>query len=245
MIEINTIRAFLANRDEMPTIEFKAQYLFTGQGNNKRRDECAKDIIALTNTAGRNISDYAYLIIGASDKFNAKGERDLTDVQQFQYKRKTFLDIVNSRCHPQIPNLIYDDVELDGIRLGVILVPPSPYVHALSRDLDTPKGPWRKNSVLIRRGDETGVASFDEISRMKKEKEKLLTTPEEQDEDSEMFVAICADLERKNACAFEAPPGSDLRRWAERMADRGRLVRSTRDLFVLAHHINPHWPGHF
>jgi hypothetical protein len=49
-------------------------------------------------------------------------------------------------------------------------------MHSLTRDLDTPKGVWRKGSVLIRQGGEVAVALFEEMVAMKREKERLNAT---------------------------------------------------------------------
>jgi hypothetical protein len=45
-------------------------------------------------------------------------------------------------------------------------------VHYLTKDLDTPKGFWRKHSVLTRIGDEVQVASPQEIAKMEREKRR-------------------------------------------------------------------------
>lgn len=178
VISVDKLRELLSQNDEMPKVEFKLKYVLTGQGNNKIKDEVAKDIIALANTAGRNAGDYAYLIIGAGDELKADGTRDQEDVRQYGYGKKTFLNIVNARCVPRLPDLSYEVIKLDGNYYGVIVIPPSPHMHELIRDLDTPKGIWRKGSTLIRHGDEVAVASFSEMVLMRREKERLHASPE-------------------------------------------------------------------
>lgn len=86
------------------------------------------------------------------------------------------MTIANVRCNPPIPDVRYDEIEFDGTLYGVLSIPPSPYMHSLTRDLDTPKGVWRKGSVLIRQGGEVAVALFEEMVAMKREKERLNAT---------------------------------------------------------------------
>ena len=171
MVDAVRLQAFLSERDETPKREFKLRYILSGQGRSKYLDELGKDLIALANTAGRNADDYAYLIIGAGDELKPDGMRDTDDVRPYGYDRQFFLDTANARCHPGIPDLSYTEIDVDGNYYGAVEIPPSPFMHELTRDLDTPKGTWRKGSVLIRRGDGVAVASFQDMLLMKQEKE--------------------------------------------------------------------------
>ena len=65
--------------------------------------------------------------------------------------------------HPPIP-LLYTEVEVDGSVYGVISIPPSRHVHHPTRNLDTPKGGWRKNEVRTRYRDEVQVSHYREIA---------------------------------------------------------------------------------
>lgn len=176
MLNETTLREILAQKDETPRIELKLRYVLSGQGKGKALDEVAKDIIALTNTAGRKTGDFAYLIIGAGDTLEPDGSRNREDVRQHGYAAVSFLSITNARCSPPIPDIRYEQIEVDGNYYGVVAIPPSPHMHTLTRDLDTPKGGWRRGSVLIRHGDEVAVASFDEMLVLKREKERLNAT---------------------------------------------------------------------
>jgi hypothetical protein len=176
MLDETRLRELLVLTEELPTVEFKLKYVLSGQGKNKALDELAKDIIALTNTGGRNPGDYAYLVIGAGDTLKSDGTRDHDDVRQCGYDSKMFLTIANARCSPPIPNLSYQQIEIDGRCYGILTIPPSPHMHSLIRGLDTPKGLWRKSSVLIRHRDEVAVASFEEMTIIKREKERLNAT---------------------------------------------------------------------
>jgi Putative DNA-binding domain len=170
MLTLEALRDYLSKK-EVTNVEFKLKYVLSGQNKAKNLDEVAKDISALANSSGRGADDFAYLIIGAGDQLFPDGTRDHNDVRQFNFQARAFLDIVNARCTPALANLEYDELSLDGRFYGVLTIPPSPYIHHLSRNLDTPQGLWRRGSVLVRHGDGVAVASFDELLMMQQQRE--------------------------------------------------------------------------
>jgi hypothetical protein len=190
MLNESMLRAILSQRNETPKIELKLKYVLSGQGKGKALDEIAKDIIALVNTAGRHPDDYAYLIIGAGNNTQTDGKRERADVRQYCYEPSFFLNIANARCSPSIPDIRYDEMEVDGNYYGVLSIPPSPHMHTLTRDLDTPKGAWHKGSVLIRHGDGVAVASYEDMVVMKREKERLIATDDLATEISELISRV-------------------------------------------------------
>lgn len=171
MIDVAKLKEFLEHKEESPKIEFKLKYELSGQNKGKNLDELAKDLLALTNTAGRTADDFAYLIIGAGDVVKADGTRDAANVRPSKYSPDQFLKIVNARCTPPVGELRFAEINHAGNFYGVVEIPPSPYVHELTRNLDTPRGSWQRGSVLIRRGSEIGVAAPSEIKLMEREKE--------------------------------------------------------------------------
>ena len=171
MIDANKLKEFLETKDESPKIEFKLKYDLSGQNKNKYYDELAKDLLALTNTAGRTSEDFAYLVIGTGDVLKVDGTRDVLDVRPFNFKQEQFLKIVNARCAPPVQDVRFAEIEHAGNFYGIVEIPPSPHVHELSRNLDTPRGSWQRGSILIRRGSEVGVAGRSEIKLMEREKE--------------------------------------------------------------------------
>ena len=163
----------LLSREEDARTEFKLSYHLE---TKKLRDEAAKDLISLANAAGRSPTDYAHLVIGAGDKRDSLGKRPSCDVRRFNFSAPRFLDIVNDRCTPPLM-LEYETIEANGNAYGVVTIPPSPYVHYLTKDLDTPQGFWRKHSVLTRIGDQIQVAAPQEIVKMEREKRLWADAP--------------------------------------------------------------------
>jgi hypothetical protein len=134
--------------------------------------ELAKDVIALTNGNVGTAEETGYLIVGAKDKLKADGTPMLRDVGNNLPSRTAILGKVNSYCDPKIPDLCCDLIEVDGVNLFVISIPPSPYLHRLTKQLITPKGEYSPHTILIRRkdGEETYEASSEEIEEIKNEK---------------------------------------------------------------------------
>jgi hypothetical protein len=157
------LRALLA-KEEVPTLEFKLEYVLEGQGRERNLAEVAKDLLSLVNTAGRE-GERARLILGAGDHMHGDGTRDCKD-SKGRYTRRGFLEMLNARCTPLVHDLEYDEVELEGVTYGVVTLLPANHVHYLTQNLQTPKGFWPKGSVLIRRGDQVGVASPEEIQEI-------------------------------------------------------------------------------
>lgn len=171
MIDRHKLKEFLELKDESPKVEFKLKYELTGQNKSKNLDEIAKDLLALTNTAGRAADDFAYLIIGAGDTLKPDGTRDALDVRSSNFSAEQFLNIVNARCTPPVAEFRYDVIEQGGNFYGAVEIPPSPYIHELTRNLDTPRGSWQLGAVLIRRGSQVGIAGRSEMRQMEREKE--------------------------------------------------------------------------
>jgi hypothetical protein len=204
MLDKTKLKQLLALLEEMPTVEFKLKYIFSGQGRSKVLDELSKDLIALANTAGRKADEYAYLIVGAGDQLKFDGTRDSEDVRQYHHEARNFLTIANARCNPPIRDVRYDELEIDGTYYGVVSIPPSPHMHSLTRDLDTPKGLWRKGSVLIRHGGEVAVASFEEMVTMKREKERVNATDDMAKQISDLLSRVQSKSVPLSQCVAEA-----------------------------------------
>src|ERR1044072_2462303 len=140
MVDVAQIKAWLSQRHETPRLEFKLKYVLTARGTSKHKDELTKDTVALANTGGRAKDNAPHLVLGAGDKLKSDGTRDREDVRSSGYSRKTLLDIVNASSLPPLTDLNYTELEIDGNYYGVIEVPPSPFMHELSRDLDATSG---------------------------------------------------------------------------------------------------------
>jgi hypothetical protein len=137
--------------------------------------ELVKDVLALANGNVGTATQIGYLIVGADDKLKPDGTPTLRDVGGIVPTRKEILEKVNSYCQPQLPDLQCEVILVDGIKLLVISIPPTPYLYRLSKQLKTPKKEYSPYTVLIRRGDgeRTYEASPDEQKAIEQEKQTI------------------------------------------------------------------------
>lgn len=150
-------------------------------------DELIKDILALTNGNVGVAKEAGILIIGVDDQLQPDGSRQLFDSSYLEITGQQILSKVNSACYPPIPQLACEFVELDGRNICIISIPPSPYVHETTRQLETTKGEfdhqgklrhvkpgktYTSHTAFIRRGEDVLPATG--IERRKLEEEKNL-----------------------------------------------------------------------
>jgi hypothetical protein len=166
----------LIKQEEGAKLDFKIKlYEIYSSEKEQHWDEFIKDILSLTNGNIGTAKEIGYLVIGVGDKLKPDGTRDLLNVDDVKLNRKQLLDKVSSACHPPLPDIRCETVLLDGKNLFVVSIPPSPYLHELSRYLKTPKKGYSPYTVLIRRkdGEKVYEASEEEKQKLRKEKETI------------------------------------------------------------------------
>lgn len=255
MIDAQRLRELLATR-EGNWLEFKLRYEFDGQGRERTYDELAKDVVALVNTAGSCPARVAYLVVGAGDELRPDGTRETYDARAIGLSSTRVLDIVNARCTPPIARLTYDIVEVDGAFYGVLEIPAGPFLHELSRDLNTPGSRWPRGNVLIRRGEQVGAATVAEILHLRPQEpptQTVHTTPIEQLEEllfdptkSVRARRIVIEEARRLAAVVEDP--ASLEASGGRVVDLNEQLtrfevvsRPLVDMFVLGCHSGGEW----
>jgi hypothetical protein len=156
----------LITRSEGGALEFKrSMYLLNHPDQDikkRQKDEFIKDVLSLANGSASVAGETAYLIIGADDQVGAEGVRALIDVGDIALTGRQIRDFVNAACDPPLEHLIAETVELDGKRLFVITILPSPYLHETTRALDGPNHKFTEYTVFIRHDDSIRVASAKE-----------------------------------------------------------------------------------
>ena len=183
----------ILKKQEDSTLEFKRQYVFDGQGHSQQRAEVAKDLLGLVNSIAKQ-NDVALLILGVDESTLPNGDKTLHDVKNNGYSQAAFINIFNSRCTPPLHKLNYEDVEVRGTTLGVITIPASAELHYCIQDLVTPTRSWPANSVLVRRGDQTSLASPADIARMTNER----VTLDSQRSTKALLEGICGGFNSNN-----------------------------------------------
>jgi hypothetical protein len=145
----------------------------------KRKDQRAlqwgellKDVLSLANGNVNTAAQSGYLIVGVEDeskRIHDVGRIDTTLL------RKQLIQKIGDIAQPPLADINCETVEQEGKRLLVIIIPPSPYLHETTKDLQTPKRSYPKHTVFIRRGEEIGPASQAERLAIAADKERLLT----------------------------------------------------------------------
>jgi len=160
-----------------PTIQSEIQKWT--EAKEQHWGELIKDVLALTNGNIKTSLDTGYLIIGADDKLKADGTPTLRNFVDKKLTPKEILEKVNSYCYPPLPDIKCEIIEVDSINLFVISIPPSPYLHRLSKQLKTPKKEYSPHTVLVRRGDgeRTYEASPEEQKAIEQEKQLTFLKP--------------------------------------------------------------------
>jgi DNA replication protein DnaC len=175
------LRCLIARKEDAK-LDFKIESkVINGIKDNKEWNEFIKDIISIANGNIGTATETGYLIIGAGNKLKPDGTRDLKDVDTVKIKETQILDRVRSACEPRIPEINCELVSLDGKNLFVICIPPTPYLHKLTRDLhcsrknNTEFTTYNIHAVLMRRkdGEEIYVATDEEKEELRKEKKSI------------------------------------------------------------------------
>ncbi len=145
----------LLYENESSTLDFKEkQYSFYGTEDTVK-SELLKDILAFTNAWRR--SD-AYILIGVREM---KGDRSqLLGVDQ-HLNDNDLQQFVNGKTQRPI-TFSYSAFDIEGKQIGVIHIPVQNRPLYLIKDF----GKLTCNTVYIRRGSATAIATPDEIARM-------------------------------------------------------------------------------
>lgn len=158
----------LLRQHEGPTLEFKQRWYqidsLDAGTRTRNRDELIKDILSLANGSPLTAGDEARLVIGASDAINDDGHRQLYDAIDFSPDgaARQISQMVSSACTPAIGHLEFELVPIDGFRLGVLTVHPTPHLHETTRSLRASSGDYREHTVFVRAGDEIRIATGEE-----------------------------------------------------------------------------------
>jgi len=156
-------------------LEFKREYVLSGNGGNRNKAELVKDFLSLVNSPGANVAEPSYLILGVSDELNPDGSRQTYSLRA-EYSESRFQQIISSMCSPPF-QVLYEEIVLENDSYGVVTILPSSSIHVSKNALQTPKQTWAENSIFIRRGEHVGLASPAEVIDISKIKEQLRHAP--------------------------------------------------------------------
>lgn len=162
--------------DESGWLDFKRDMyaVFDKQAKNHewQRNELTRDIISLANGNTQSVGKTAYLIIGAANARNSDNSRDLFDVDKFELSKKQIMDWVNAFAEPPVEEIYPHFITYQDKRLFVIEVPPSRYVHKITRPLQTDKVTiYHKNYAFLRMGEDIHHADDAQVATLRAAKQ--------------------------------------------------------------------------
>ncbi len=174
-MDTEKLRRLLRQREpENLKLDFKRKLYAINHSDPKVRDvqwdEFIRDVLALANGNIGTVGQEGHLVVGAADKLNQQGTRDLYDVGDVKLSAQQILQKVNAASRPRLPDLDIETVVLEEKRILVITIPPTPYLHETTRTLKTPKTTYQENTVFIRRGESIRPASTSERQAILAEK---------------------------------------------------------------------------
>jgi hypothetical protein len=148
----DTVEALLWE-DESTVLDFKeVQYPLA---NEEEKAEFIKDLLAFANAFRR---DDAYILLGVKD---VKGGRGIITGVTCHLEDAHLQQLVNSKTNRTL-EFSYHALEVDGKRVGSIRIPRQSRPTYLKKNY----GKLRANTVYIRHGSSTSIATPDEIARM-------------------------------------------------------------------------------
>lgn len=152
---------------EGANLEFKRQWYELENPNPKKaaadKGEMIKDILSLANGNTNVAGEESYLVIGASNEIDDSGNRELFDIVSAKpITRQRILDMVNPFCDPSIEDILCEEILIQGKKLLVITILPSPHVHETTQGLKTAKVNYDKYTVFVRHAEGVRTASTKE-----------------------------------------------------------------------------------
>lgn len=172
----NQLKNLLAEA-ENPKLEFKSSW-YCGEDklDDKGWGEFLKDIITLANGNLGYVGRTGYLIIGASaldpEPNNSRNLFHIDNIgmlSNIHHLREITLRKLRETCSPSLSDIKIYFINKENKNLIVFEIPPPIDLLKLDRDLNTRGLRFKKGTVLIRVGQDIGVADPTEISYLKKE----------------------------------------------------------------------------
>ena len=170
----------LLYEEESVELDFKGEQYEFIKADNESKSELLKDIIAFVNAWRRST---AYILIGIEE---IKGSRSKVVGISTSLDDAALQQFVNSKTQRPV-EFSYQSFQFEGADVGIIEIPVQERPIYLDKDF----GKLKKETVYLRRGSATVIATPDEIARMGRS--NIL-------EGSESFVDLrleWADIDRK------------------------------------------------
>ena len=145
----------LLYEEESVGLDFKGEQYEFIKADNESKSELLKDIIAFVNAWRRST---AYILIGIEE---IKGSRSKVVGTSTSLDDAALQQFVNSKTQRPV-EFSYQSFHFEGADVGIIEIPVQERPIYLNKDF----GKLKKETVYLRRGSATVIATPDEIARM-------------------------------------------------------------------------------
>ena len=145
----------LLHEEEGVTLDFKREQYRFERADNEAKSELLKDIIAFANAWRRST---AYILLGVEE---IKGSRSKVVGIATSLDDASLQQFVKSKTQRPV-EFSYRTFHFEGVDVGVIEIPVQERPIYLTKDF----GKLKKDTVYLRRGSSTDIATPDEIARM-------------------------------------------------------------------------------
>jgi hypothetical protein len=156
------LRELLAQK-ESPTLEYKREWYkiaksYDQDTRERQSGELIKDILSLANGNADFAGETAYLIVGA-DEAGSDGNLRLYDIRDTLPLQKELQQKFKESCNPPLGHLYLDSHQIDGHQLYVIVIPPSPHLYEINREIKAEHRTFPEYTVFVRHGERVDIAS--------------------------------------------------------------------------------------
>ena len=145
----------LLYEEESVELDFKGEQYGFIKADNESKSELLKDIIAFVNAWRRST---AYILIGVEE---IKGSRSKVVGISTSLDDAALQQFVNSKTQRPV-EFSYQPFHFEGADIGIIEIPVQERPIYLNKDF----GKLKKETVYLRRGSATAIATPDEVARM-------------------------------------------------------------------------------
>lgn len=145
----------LLQEPESTTLDVKRDQYAFAKATDEQKSEIIKDIISFANTP--RTTD-AHILLGIAEQKG--GKRTITGIT-IHPDDAHLQQLINSKTNRPV-QFTYEPLTIDGREIGIITIPPHQHLTYLKHDY----GKLRANTVYVRHGSSTSIATPDEIIQL-------------------------------------------------------------------------------
>lgn len=155
----------IISKGENEKLDFKAEWY-----SKEKKEELIKDIVSLANGNYYKIGEPAYLIFGIKESRNKLDFIGIDIDKSTNELKSDIIQKVSSYITPPLNELEIYKLPYNNVNLLIVEIPQHDYLFKLTKPLKN--NYYRKEDILIRKGDSTYTARPEEIKKFEHELDK-------------------------------------------------------------------------